>query len=231
MPPTGGFGGNTGIQDAHNLAWKLEAVIRGQAGPRLLDTYDEERRPVAERTLAHALARLQAWFKDPSTRVPPAEAIVDDTAVVFGYTYPSGAFLDEGGLASGEAFEDPRAPSGRPGSRAPHLIVEHAGTRTSTIDLFGDQWTLVAGNRGAVWRDAVTRVDHPFDLRSYRVGDDIDDVHGKWAWAYGIGESDAVLIRPDGFVAWRGRIGGGDPRRLLSDAFEYLSFRRVLMRL
>lgn len=52
MPPTGGFGGNTGIHDAHNLAWKLAEVLKGAAGPRLLETYDSERRPVAERTLA-----------------------------------------------------------------------------------------------------------------------------------------------------------------------------------
>src|SRR4029434_6086921 len=76
MPPNGGFGGNTGIQDAHNLAWKLALVLKGQAGPPLLDSYDQERRPVAERTLAQALARLQAWFKDPSKRQPPAEPII-----------------------------------------------------------------------------------------------------------------------------------------------------------
>ena len=51
MPPTGGFGGNTGIQDAYNLAWKLASVLQGEAGPELLESYAEERRPVAERTL------------------------------------------------------------------------------------------------------------------------------------------------------------------------------------
>jgi len=55
MPPTGGFGGNTGIQDAANLAWKLDAVITGAAGPGLLATYDAERRPVADRTVAQAV--------------------------------------------------------------------------------------------------------------------------------------------------------------------------------
>jgi putative polyketide hydroxylase len=82
IPPTGGFGGNTGIHDAHNLAWKLAAVLRGVAGPRLLETYDEERRPVAEGTMSQALARLQAWFKDPSNKLPPAEPIIDDYAVI-----------------------------------------------------------------------------------------------------------------------------------------------------
>jgi putative polyketide hydroxylase len=43
MPPTGGFGGNTGIQDAHNIVWTLDAVLGGAAGCRLLETYDQER--------------------------------------------------------------------------------------------------------------------------------------------------------------------------------------------
>src|ERR1044071_4765579 len=88
MPPTGGFGGNTGIHDAHNLAWKLDAVFLGAAGAPPLDTYDQERRPVAERTLAQSLARLQAWFKDPRQKLPPPEPIVADEAVIFGYRYP-----------------------------------------------------------------------------------------------------------------------------------------------
>jgi 2-polyprenyl-6-methoxyphenol hydroxylase-like FAD-dependent oxidoreductase len=61
--------GNTGIQDAYNLAWKIDAVIRRPAARALLDSY-AERRPVADRTMAQALARLQAWFKDPSRKLP-----------------------------------------------------------------------------------------------------------------------------------------------------------------
>ena len=57
VPPTGGLGANTGIQDAHNLAWKLAAVVKGEAGPALLDTYHDERRPVGLLTMEQALAR------------------------------------------------------------------------------------------------------------------------------------------------------------------------------
>ena len=57
MPPTGGFGGNTGVQDGHNLAWKLALVLAGVAGPDLLATYDAERRPVAELTVEQAYTR------------------------------------------------------------------------------------------------------------------------------------------------------------------------------
>jgi putative polyketide hydroxylase len=112
IPPTGGFGGNTGIHDSHNLAWKLDAVLRGVAGPPLLDTYDCERRPIAEGTLAQALARLQAWFTDPTKKLPPAEPIVDDLCVVFGQRYNDGALITEDSSTSAPAFENPRTPSG-----------------------------------------------------------------------------------------------------------------------
>ena len=59
FPPTGGFGLNTGAQDAHNLAWKLAAVIAGSAGPRLLDTYEQERRPVAKTNLEHSVRNFE----------------------------------------------------------------------------------------------------------------------------------------------------------------------------
>jgi putative polyketide hydroxylase len=83
MPPTGGFGGNTGIQDAHNIVWKLDAVLGSAAGRRLLETYDQERRPVADRTVAQALARLQAWFKGQSRNLPSPEPIVEDLDLIF----------------------------------------------------------------------------------------------------------------------------------------------------
>jgi FAD binding domain len=111
------FGGNTGIHDAHNLAWKLDAVVRGVAGPALLGTYELERRPVAEHTLAQALARLQAWFKDPSKKLPSPEKIIDDHWVIFGHRYRDGALIAERSSSTEEPFEDPRKPSGRLGSR------------------------------------------------------------------------------------------------------------------
>jgi putative polyketide hydroxylase len=105
--------------------------LRGAADPRLLNTYDSERRPVAERTLAQALARLQAWLKDPSKKLPPAEKIIADYNVIFGYLYHSGALIPEEGLAP--------------------VVVERSGERLSTIDLFNDQWVLLAGPGGDVW--------------------------------------------------------------------------------
>jgi putative polyketide hydroxylase len=210
MPPTGGFGGNTGVQDAHNLAWKLAAVVRGAARPRLLDSYDAERRPVADGTVAQALARLQAWFKDPSRALPPPEPIVDDNAVIFGYCYPAGAFAAEpaGSHDASDLFEDPRAPSGRPGSRAPQVIVEHEGRRVSTIDLFAGQWVLAYGPEGRDWPARVRRNPAAAALAAACHGiapvGNLVDVEQRWS-AFGVSADGAVLVRPDGFIAWRGR--------------------------
>jgi 2-polyprenyl-6-methoxyphenol hydroxylase-like FAD-dependent oxidoreductase len=226
MPPTGGFGGNTGIHDAHNLAWKLDAVLRGAAAPGLLDTYDSERRWIAERTLAQALARLQAWFKDPGKKLPPAEKISDDYHVIFGQLYRSGAFIAEGDSTADEGFEDPRKPSGRPGSRAAHVIVERAGERLSTIDLFNGQWVLLAGS-GSAWLDASKRSSAAtnFDLKQYSVGPDGDlrDVDNRWPAAYGVNADGAVLVRPDGFIAWRAPEASNEPEKVLRHVFERLS--------
>jgi putative polyketide hydroxylase len=227
MPPTGGFGGNTGIQDAYNLAWKLEAVIKEAAGPELLETYDAERRPIADRTVAQALARLQAWFKDPSRRLPPPESIRDDHAVIFGYRYASGAFVDDGNGAD-DLFEDPHTPSGRAGSRAPHLVVKHLGEQVSTIDLFADRWALVSGPNGNGWSDAVRRSSAARALGVVWYGiqpaGDLEDVADRFSAAYGVGPAGAVLIRPDGFIAWR-HADAADGITALDKALERLWIR------
>jgi putative polyketide hydroxylase len=224
MPPTGGFGGNTGIQDAHNLAWKLDAVIRGAADPALLDSYDDERRPVADRTMAQALARLQAWFKDPRMKLPPPVPIVDDNAVLFGYRYSSGAFVADGEAAAAEPFENPRTPSGRPGSRAPQLLVERDGQRLSTIDLFGGHWVLATGPTAGSWSDFARGLPATgaAGLHCHNVGPvgDLRDVEHRWSAAYGVPSDGAVLIRPDGFIAWRGNAPVSDAQAALGQALE-----------
>jgi 2-polyprenyl-6-methoxyphenol hydroxylase-like FAD-dependent oxidoreductase len=233
MPPTGGFGGNTGIQDAWNLAWKLDLVLQGAAAPQLLDTYDTERRPVADHTMAQALARLQAWFRDPSNKLPPAVPIVDDNAVMFGYRYLSGAFV--AGRGAGEnLFDDPRAPSGQPGSRAPQLVVEHDGRRVSTIDLFAGRWVVLGGPEGDAWPDIARDVSAAaaLDLGSYSLGPAgaLRDVDGRWHSAFGLGPRGAVLIRPDGFIAWCAQDSGPGTEAALEQAFERLNVRGTVGR-
>jgi putative polyketide hydroxylase len=206
MPPTGGFGGNTGIHDAHNLAWKLALVTRGVASPALLDTYDSERRPVAEGTLAQALARLAAWFKDLGARLPPPAKIRDDNDVIFGQRYPSGAFIPEGN-ASDSVFEDARKPSGAPGTRAHHTFIQHAGRTVPLHDLVGKNFLLLAGRGGDGWESAAAAIarDLRVDLQTAR------------------GDADGVvLIRPDGVIAWRSNERPEHADRRLREVFQQL---------
>jgi 2-polyprenyl-6-methoxyphenol hydroxylase-like FAD-dependent oxidoreductase len=223
MPPTGGFGGNTGIQDAYNLAWKLDAVLTGAAGRRLLDTYDAERRPVADATVAQSLARLQAWFKDPGRKLPPPEPIAEDNSVIFGYRYQEGAFVAEDD-AIGSLFENPRTPSAQPGSRAPHVVVERAGTRVSTIDLFANQWVLVCGPNGRGWHDWLNRSGSAqllgVEARGIEPAGDLRDIENRAMAAYGIDADGALLVRPDGFVAWRRRNARGATQADLEAALD-----------
>ena len=227
MPPTGGFGGNTGIHDAHNLAWKLAFVLTGKADPALLDSYDTERRFVAERTLGQALARLAAWFKDPTKRLPAPEPIADDHAVIFGQRYPAGALIAERD-GSSDAFEDPRTPSGRPGTRAPHFVIERHGMRTPIHDVFGNTFTLLAAPDGHGWADAAAALGRrgPVELQAIRIGSDATDIDDAFEKSYGVGPDGAVLVRPDGFIAWRSRTAAPSPEAVLRDALSTILGKR-----
>ncbi|MGW8061491.1 FAD-dependent oxidoreductase [Streptomyces ziwulingensis] len=284
MSPTGAFGSNTGIQDAHNLAWKLAAVLQGWAGEGLLDTYDAERRPVAEATSARAAAR-SVEHSHPGFAPPPMPggAPDRDPAAAPGYGGGAAAAVGNGragagpgggpagaGSGSGHAAEgvgsghagagpgggpqrgilnvalgyrypqgavvgaDPATPvvpegldlTGAPGSRAPHLWLRRGddGARVSTLDLYEDSLVLLSdAARPTGWHEAATRLasDLRVPLTSYRVGGtpeaDLtpDDEDSDWARAHGVARDGAVLVRPDGFVAWRSPGPAPDPEAML----------------
>ncbi|MGH2871253.1 MAG: FAD-dependent monooxygenase, partial [Solirubrobacteraceae bacterium] len=142
MPPNGGFGGNTGVQDAHNLAWKLAFVLHGHAGPRLLDSYDAERRPIGELTVEQAYARYVNRVA-PYLGLETAQPLVDDFSMEIGYRYSSSAVIAEPGDPDA-LHEDPRTSRARPGSRAPHVQLSRDGEPISTLDLFGSELVLLA---------------------------------------------------------------------------------------
>ena len=199
MPPNGGFGGNTGVQDAHNLAWKLAMVLHGQADPALLDTYDAERRPVGVFTTEQAYSRYVTRTA-PYLGTEGMQPVADDLAIELGYAYQSAA----GGGATAVGHENPRQSKGRPGTRAPHIWLVRDGARISTLDLWG-QFTLVAARGADHWCAAAplvaARANVPLQL--YRIGPGLDDPDQAFEAAYGIDSEGAVLVRPDGFVAWR----------------------------
>ncbi|XUM02818.1 FAD-dependent oxidoreductase [Streptomyces venezuelae ATCC 10712] len=225
MPPTGAFGSNTGIQDAHNLAWKLSAVLDGWAGPDLLASYDAERRPVAEATSARASSRSVEHSHPGYAPGPGAGGKRGGILnVALGYRYPRGAVL--GADPAVPVVPDGLDLSGEPGSRAPHLWLDRAGERVSTLDLY-ERTPVLLSTAGAVggWHTAAARVAERLGvpLASYRIGTGpdaelfpVDDA--DWARAHGVTAQGAVLVRPDGFVAWRSEGSSEDPESALRAA-------------
>jgi hypothetical protein len=218
MPPNGGYGGNTGIHDGHNLAWKLAMVLKGVVGPALLSTYEIERRPVGKFTVEQAYTRYvtrSATYLGAKDFQP----LANDFNIELGYIYRSPAIISEDDVERGS--EDPRESLGRPGSRAPHVWIEKGGRHISTLDLFGRGFVLLTSPDGAAWADAARTAAS--DIEGLTL--DAHLVSGEVGTAYGIGEMGAVLVRPDGFVAWRAKTLSSDPRRTIADALAALLMR------
>ncbi|MFI6942091.1 FAD-dependent oxidoreductase [Streptomyces sp. NPDC050418] len=204
IPPIGGYGANTGVHDAHNLAWKLGAVLHGEADERLLDSYDAERRPVAEATIEQARLRLMVRSGRASEEQRAATAEVLD--VMLGHTYPAAAGAD----AALPRFRAPAELTGEPGTRAPHvpvLIRAWEGERSgSLLDVYGETLVLLCDARNPAWRAAADTAARRTGVRlrtaafGKELGDRSDD---GWHERYGVTPDGAVLVRPDGFVAWR----------------------------
>ncbi|WP_269853339.1 FAD-dependent monooxygenase [Streptomyces sp. RPT161] len=228
MPPSGGLGANTGIQDVHNLAWKLAAVLQGRAGAGLLDTYEPERRPVAELTCALS-TRLQE--ERAGAGGEDAAARAGRIALGLGYRYDSEAVVAADG-------EDGLGESGRPGTRAPHLDLVRDGRACSSIDLYGPDFTLVLGPDTAddapSAPDALPAPDGCVAgdgrLEVLRIGRELADPSGRWAAAHGVGSGGAVLVRPDGFVAWRAPVwDAGAARELPGVLARVLALPRLFV--
>ncbi len=170
MPPSGGFGGNTGVQDAHNLAWKLAAVLKGIAGENLLSTYDAERRPAAAFTVEQAYSRY-VTRSAPYLRSENMQAIENDLNIELGYCYHSAAVIPDPDEKS-VLHDNPRETRGRPGTRAPHILLERSGEKISSLDLFGRNFVLLAGPEGRAWkesgRDAAKQLGLSLDV--YMIG-------------------------------------------------------------
>jgi 2-polyprenyl-6-methoxyphenol hydroxylase-like FAD-dependent oxidoreductase len=182
VPPNGGYGGNTGVLDARNLAWKLAAVVKGEAGPALLDTYEEERHPLSKLTVEQAYTRY-ATRVVPERGTDDAEPFIDDLTMELGLVMSSAAVI---GGDVGVRHLPPAETRGRPGTRAPHVPL---GRDRSTLDLFGRAFVLLRPAGADRWTP--TGVDvHPIAAEGFTE-------------AYGITGDGATLVRPDGVVGWR----------------------------
>jgi 2-polyprenyl-6-methoxyphenol hydroxylase-like FAD-dependent oxidoreductase len=225
--PTGGFGMNTGMDDASNLAWKLAAMVQGWGGTNLLSSYEIERKPIAHRntTAARELNKQLA-------NMPPIDAIDQDTpageaarrtvsahlatmteeyaslGVQLGSRYDGSPIVTEDGAPPPDDFLN-YTPSGVPGGRAPHYWPNPGrGSGDSLFDQFGKGFTLLRlGGRvpdTSSIETAAQRRRVPLKVIDLPQGD-ARDLYGR----------DLALIRPDQYVAWRGDAPPSDPDRLI----------------
>jgi 2-polyprenyl-6-methoxyphenol hydroxylase-like FAD-dependent oxidoreductase len=228
MSPTGAFGMNTGMQDAVDLGWKLEAVIRGWGGPKLLASYGTERKPVAVRNVAEATGNLKRMISTRDRRPPPeifgpgtkgdaarAEYGANYTAMMkrewFSIGIHLGFFYEGSPLVVPDGTPPPPdevmsyAQTARPGSRAPHAWLAPG---RSTLDLFGRGFVLLRfGSKppdGTALKEAAAARGVPFSV--------VDIAGDEAARLY---ERRLVLVRPDGHVAWRGDEPPREAGRLL----------------
>jgi putative polyketide hydroxylase len=227
MPPTGGFGMNTGVQDVHNLAWKIAAVLRGGADDRLLDSYHDERQPLGVITTQTSLANALSMGRHArQSNVLPRREFLSEQGLIFGIGYQSTAVVPDG--STPDAVDDPiteYVPSARPGNRAPHVWLRRGKEQISTIDLFGPRFVLFAGRGGDAWKRAAEGIDASWPpLVAFTISDngDLGDPEGHWHSVYGVDADGAVLVRPDGYVAWRSRSGVSNPQSALRAALDGL---------
>jgi hypothetical protein len=196
--PMGGLGMNCGIGDAHNLGWKLAAVLKCWGGPHLLDSYEVERQPVAHWTMETSV-QLRDEPEGPRRRLL--------NGIVLGYHYRSDVIVPDGTPAP--ALDDPLreyVPTARPGHRAPHLWLERGDTSFSILDLFGSAFVVLADPSGRdVVRAAVDAMRDSAPIQFHVI-----DVPG-WLDLYGLRPGGVVLVRPDGHVAWRSIEAPKDP--------------------
>jgi hypothetical protein len=190
VPPTGGFGGNTGVQDAANLAWKLALVLKGEAGEALLDSYEDERLPVCRLIVEQAYARYVRRVV-PEEIAPDTPEMADELTLEIGQFYRSGTVVD-GRPEDEPACVHPDATGGRAGSRVPHAWLAE---NVSTIDCAAGGLALLTGPDAAPWRAAAADLAGPTLT--------VLELEGPAAEHLGLGRTGALIARPDGFVAWR----------------------------
>ncbi len=231
--PDGGVGMNTGLHSAHNLAWKVGAVVSGWAGPALLDTYELERRAVADTNVSYSAKRgagtnkmvdaVRAGDLDTVRAGIAARPAGGRQGMDLGFRYEEGAVAPDG--TSPPPVENPMADyvqNGCPGGRAPHMWVERDGERISTLDTFGGGFVLLAGADGEAWRAAAKEAAEPrkVPVEVLTVGEtcNLRASAGGFEALYGVEPDGAVLVRPDGFVGWRSRRAGDASAGALADA-------------
>jgi hypothetical protein len=217
MSPTGGFGMNTGIGDAVDLGWKLDAVIKGWGGANLLRSYEAERRPIGLRNVAEASRNLRRMLSTRD-RLPGPEMFQPGRAgdaarkeygdwfaaimrqewfangIMLGYRYDDSPIVWPDGTSPPPDVSHPYTQTARPGARAPHVFLDDG---RSTLDLFGRGFTLLRLGPNAPFAPAIERAAAERNVPIWFP-------HFNEPQAVAAYERALVLVRPDGHVAWRG---------------------------
>jgi hypothetical protein len=206
FPPSGGMGLNSGVQDAHNLAWKLHAVLSNQATDSLLDTYEPERRPVAQRNAQASLENAFKMFEVfEALGKPNQEGLIDAInnqqthfdmfGLQMGYRYELEGTTTPIAPLSDDIIRN-YTPSSEPGSRLPHCWLIQDGKTISSLDLIDlTQATVIAGPTAEV------------DGNCIQVGRDFDDPDNWWDAVLGLADDAYITVRPDQHVASRDLVG------------------------
>ena len=213
FPPTGGMGLNTGVADAHNLVWKLLAVDDGLADASLLDSYETERRPIAEvncqQSLTNAFKMVllaQALQLQPGSTAADLDAVLDDPAnrdAIAAAVQEQATHFDMLGLQIGYTYPphitDPSRfePSGEVGARLPHAWLSEG---RSTLDLVHPtQLTLITCGAHGEWAAAI---DSSVPVHHVTLD---DEPITEWRAVCGLRVDGALLVRPDQHIAWHSR--------------------------
>lgn len=212
VSPFSGSGLNLGIQDADNVAWKIAAVLAGHAGTSLLDSYEPERRPAAQLTVDEDRRSLRAAVESGPTWRAWAEIVgarLAKAGLEYGIRYLSGAVEHTLGAASPPllgSYAEYR-PAAAPGDRAPHVWLPDDPER-SILDLFGNGHVMLTADPS--W---VAPVEEAAGACRTPVRTVVLAPGAQWLATYGISTTGAVLVRPDGYVAWRAETGIDPARR------------------
>lgn len=223
--PTGGLGYNTAVEDAVNLGWKLASVVRGHAPAALLDSYEAERKPLAERNTAYArrfadsvgLFTARPELEEASQRGEAERALAakhlneharlefNIPGVTFGGRYDGSPIVVDDGSESPPDEPNAYIATASPGGRPPHAWLDDG---RSLFDLFHSEWTLLVlgPNPPSV---------APFDAAAQALAVDLRVVRLPQVALRELYEAPLALIRPDQIVAWRGKTAD-DATRVLS---------------
>ena len=198
-----GANATTGIADVHNLAWKIAATLRGEAGPALLGSYETERRPLAVRNGRQALLRMdfdaRFGIETEANRQFFPE-LLDPGALLLRHRYPG----TDTPSRSSNAPDSVAHLQAQTGTRFPHAWIRRDGRQISTLDLFGDSYVLLAGPNASVQASSHSSLN-PNTPAVYVVDQDFEfiDAKGNWYALTGLAGDGEILIRPDGFVLSR----------------------------